>query len=39
MEGGGNIALKYKDNYVAYIIKPSFYESRREEVCARVFGT
>lgn len=33
------IALSYKNKLVAFLKNPEFYPHRKEERCARVFGT
>jgi hypothetical protein len=38
LEGIPHLALKFKDSIVAIIEEPEFYENRKEETCARVFG-
>ena len=39
MEGSSAIALRYKGLVKAVLRKPEFYEHRKEERCARQFGT
>jgi 3'-phosphoadenosine 5'-phosphosulfate synthase len=39
LESSTTIALCYQEKLVALLKKPEFYEHRKEERCARVFGT
>ena len=39
LEGVSSLALRYNDKPVAVLRSPEFFEHRKEERCARQFGT
>jgi ATP sulfurylase len=39
LEGQTNIPVTWKDEVVAVIEEPEFYENRKEEICTKTFGT
>lgn len=39
LQSATKIALCYNGNFVAVLKQPEFYEHRKEERCARVFGS
>ena len=39
LKASSNIALCYQGKFIAILKSPEFYEHRKEERCARVFGT
>lgn len=39
LEGAEKVALKWGDEVVAIINEPEFFDNRKEEICAKTFGT
>jgi 3'-phosphoadenosine 5'-phosphosulfate synthase len=39
LKSSTTIALCYQKKFIALLKKPEFYEHRKEERCARIFGT